>query len=270
MSSAAAFFATSTSSDGEVLVPEPCASSGWNSTHIRGPAIAGALARAAEACHRDLPGAQDRLPARITFDLFRPARMEATRARAATVRTGRRLVLVDCELVQSVGPVARASFLFLAASPATATPPTDDLDLSAPAEAIGTDHHGQAYRTDLTSWTTHAPDHANDSRKYVWREASPIVTSEPATAMTTAAVMADVSSLALHWSSRGMWTINADVTLSLSRLPRLDGVGVVARDRLAHSGFSVGSTLLFDRSGPIGFTAVSALPSAIPSGWPDT
>lgn len=57
-----------------------------------------------------------------------------------------------------------------------------------------------------------------------------------------------------------MTYINADVTLSLTRLPDPgDGVGVVAEQRTENCSAAVGTTILFDHSGPLGTALVSTL-----------
>src|SRR5689334_8633519 len=52
---------------GGVFEPLPSASSGWHPNQMRGPALTGLLARAAERAWR----AKDWLPARASFELFR-------------------------------------------------------------------------------------------------------------------------------------------------------------------------------------------------------
>src|SRR6476620_9291000 len=96
----------------EEHLPQRPAGSGWGSGHMRGMAVSGALARAAERAVEAL-GRQDLQPVRWTLDLFRPARMEPSVASSTVVREGRRLCLVDAVLSQDGEAVARASALYL-------------------------------------------------------------------------------------------------------------------------------------------------------------
>jgi hypothetical protein len=89
--------------DGEALIPEQTAVSGWGANLMFGPAVTAALARGAElACP-----APDLQPAKASFDLFRPALMMPSTVRTTVVRQGRRLCLIDVAFVQDVMDIAR-------------------------------------------------------------------------------------------------------------------------------------------------------------------
>ena len=94
--------------DGDDFVPNDMARGPWGST-IGGNFVGGILGHVAENAV-DQPGWQ---PARLTVDLLRPAALAPVRGRASIVRQGRRLTLVEAELLQSDTVVARASGLFL-------------------------------------------------------------------------------------------------------------------------------------------------------------
>ena len=60
----------------------------------------------------------------------------------------------------------------------------------------------------------------------------------------------------------GVGFINADVTVSLARLPVGDEIGLEAADHLSADGVAVGSATLHDALGPIGSSIVVALANA--------
>jgi len=81
-------------------------------------AVSGALARATErAAGQVMP---EMRPARWAVDLFRPARVRPTTITTTVVRRGRRIGVIDAELSQGNGPVARSRALFAHPSPTPA------------------------------------------------------------------------------------------------------------------------------------------------------
>lgn len=69
----------------------------------------------------------------------------------------------------------------------------------------------------------------------------------------------DVTSTVMHWGSTGMRFINVHCTVTLSRLPESDLVGIAAQSHLAQDGVATGVARLFDTIGPIGNAMVTAL-----------
>jgi hypothetical protein len=235
--------------------PLPAASSRWHSDHLRGPAITGILARAAERAH---PG-RGQQPARASFELFRPALMDSSTTRATVVRSGRRLTLVDSELVQGDVVVARAHVLFMAASPSPhGRLWAPDRHPTPPPAWMRSDAEGRIYQSDGV-WTSEAADHCNEHAKAVWQEPLMILRGEPTTPFQYVASASDLTSLVVHWGDRGLEYINADVSVALSRLPVGPGLGIVASHRSAEAGISAGAGLIFDRTGTLGSTSVVGL-----------
>lgn len=253
--------------EGDLLVPLPRATSGWGGSdgrdQLRGTAVSGILARAAERAADSLDGAERFRPVRWTLDLFRPGAMVPGSTEATVVRGGRRLRLVDAVLVQDGRTVARASLLLLATGgpssgsrwtgplPATPAPPPTDL-------APG-DGEPILYRSD-GDWSTDRHAHTNAARKTVWFPAAPLVEGEDPTGFQHAAVVADGANLTSSWGTRGVEFINADATMTLTRAPaRGDGIGLHAESRVETDGIATGTTTLFDRHGPLGSVVVSTL-----------
>jgi hypothetical protein len=246
--------------DGLSLTPGVAAHSGWNPDHVRGPAVAGVLARAAEGLAAERPEVR---PVRATFELFRPSKMRPSRTRATTVRSGRRLMLVDSFLEQDGEVVARASVLFLAAGIESASAPWQSPEsFPPPPPGLPLDAEGRVYRSGDGPWTTQLQRLPQARRNQVWQTPVPVVRGEKPSPFQSVAVTSDLASLVVHLDPTGLGYINADVTLSLSRLPDDGDVGLAAAQQIAVSGISTGVAVLFDRRGTIGSATVSALASA--------
>jgi hypothetical protein len=243
---------------GATLVPRNPAASNWGTDSMRGPAITGALARAAEQLGVE-PGLR---PARANFELFRAARMVPSTTRAEVVRRGHRLTLVDTFMLQDDVVVARAHVLLLAesANPAGRIWVPDETP-EPPAEELPHDSEGRLYRSG-GDWTAVAAEHDNDGPKDVWQRHLTVVQGERPTAFVSTAVTTDLTNLVVHWGDQGVQFINADASVAMSRLPVGDGIGIAISQRTADDGISVGSGTLFDVHGPFGTASVAALANA--------
>ena len=248
--------------DGERLVPEPHASSLWSADQRHGVAAGGAMARAAEARLAERP---DLAPVRFTVDLFRPVRMQPCELRTRVVREGRRLGLVDVELVQDDQTMARAATLFLAPSEPAAGRVWEPSDAQHPLEpppeelAPPTDEPRPPYFASDGRWTADFGDHQNAGRKSSWNPAMPIVVGERATPFQAAASVADGASLVSNWGEAGIEHINTDLSLTLTRQPESTEIGLVALDRTTHAGIASGVAAMFDRVGRCGTVTVTSL-----------
>jgi hypothetical protein len=257
-----AFFDVHADGDQEVLRPTPASASNWSTEQVRGPAVSAALARATEREAADaLP---EMRPVRWTVDLFRPAKMLPTTVAATTFRQGRRIGLVDAELVQNGRPVARSRALFArpsttpdgqvwASSPEYQPPPADLRPMPGSPRLYNSDHRG---------WTPHVDDHLGAAHKQTWHFPVPIVSGEEPTRFQAAAAVADVTNLVMNWGSAGVEFINADITLAISRLPNAIELGLSALDRTVNDGIAVGTAAIFDRQGQLGIATVVTLANA--------
>ena len=199
---------------------------------------------------------------RWTVDLFRPGGMVPSRVEATVVRGGRRLRLVDVALVQASGTVARGSLLLLAAGgPTSGTTWTAPLpEAPAPPEGVEPDpEEPTLYRSD-GGWTADRHVHANPARKATWFPAAPIVEGEEPTGFAHLATVGDAANLTSSWGTLGVEYINADLTLSIARVPATgDGVGVSAESRVESDGIALGTVTVFDRHGALGSVAIATL-----------
>ena len=251
-------FHTLDTGDPETLVPTDVARSLWSSNQMHGVAISGALARAVErANHRD-----DLRPARYTVDMFKPATMDPFRVETEVVREGSRICLVDARLVQGGETRARASTVWLRPSEdpdGEVWRPTDDPqppDIDVPTGPT------IPWFTSAAPWSQEFTDHQNAGRKQTWQHGVPVVAGEEPTPFTAVASIADATTMAVNWGSKGVQYINTDITLSLSRLPRTGEVGLRGEHWSGDDGIAVGVATVYDRDGVIGQSMVTSLSNA--------
>jgi hypothetical protein len=254
-----AFFTT----DGAAFVPAPMARGPWGQT-ISGNYVGGLLGHVIE---RDA-GDPDLQPARLTVDLFRPAAMAPVHVDTTVTREGRRLKLVDAVVMQSGTVVARASGLFLRrgeqpaddiwTTPVTMppVPPSPDPVPRGLATLVWT--YGKGEHTPGPGFGLDAWEH--DGPKYIWvRDIRPLVEGAPLTPFTRASMAGDMASSLTHYGPSGLHFINADYTLTLSRLPKGDYLGLAALTHSSDAGVATGVAVIVDEFGPIGSAVATAL-----------
>ena len=233
-------------------LPTGIARGGWGPS-ISGHVVGGLLGWAVERAVDD-PQLQ---PARLTVDLPAPTALEPIEVHTRVQHDRRRLRLVEAVLVQRGAPVARGSALFLRRgpqpdgdvwSPSVQMPPL-------PLEDDGT-HPSLFMRT--YGWGAGIqnpdPEWANTSGpKYTWlHETRPLIDDDPMTPFTRAAMAADITASIANWGTQGLQFINADYTLTLSRLPEGPHIGLASLTHYSHDGVATGSAVLVDHKGPIG------------------
>jgi hypothetical protein len=249
--------------DGNSYVPTSLGRGPWGPS-LSGNYIGGLLGRAVE---RDVDDVELQ-PARLTVDLLRPVALQPVQMQTTVVRDGRRLRLVDAFMTQNDVLVARASGLFLRRSEHTEdTVWTTPVAMPAiPAEhdqvAGGLPMLLQSYGRDpvagspgvgVTEW-------CHDGQKFAWaRETKLLVDDEPLSPFTRAVMAADITSSLTHWGTAGLQFINADYTVTLSRLPEGVWIGLAAVTHYGDAGVATGVATLFDETGPIGSGVATAL-----------
>jgi hypothetical protein len=251
--------------DGDVFVPTSIARGPWGKT-ISGNFIGGVLGHAVERAG----GEPDFQPARLTVDLLRPAALAPVRVDTTVAREGKRLRLVDAVMTQSDTVVARASALFLRrgdqprdeiwTSPVTMPPlppmpdPVPD-NLTMLVWTYGKNREPSGPDFGLSGWQHAGP-------KYIWvRDIRPLVEGEPLTPFVRAAMAGDMTSSLTHYGAAGLNFINADYTLTLSRLPDGPYIGLAALTHYSHAGVATGVATMVDQFGPIGSGVATALAS---------
>jgi hypothetical protein len=247
---------------GDSYHPRPIARGGWGPL-ISGHVVGGLLGSACEQLVDD----QDFLPARLTVDLPRPCAIEPIEVHTREIRSGKRLRLVEAVIRQEDKVVGQASGLFLRRgdqpsgtiwSPKVEMPPIPtDVQPNANPLFVRTYGWGLPIQNPDESW----PDQGG--AKYTWlRLSQPLIDGEPLTPFTRAAMAADVTASLVNWSSEGLKFINADYTLTLSRLPRGSVIGLASQGHSTQDGIATGSATIFDEHGEIGSSISVSLAQA--------
>jgi hypothetical protein len=235
--------------DGDQLIPRPFTRSGWSADTLNGRYLAGLVAWGAER-HSD----PDLQPARLTVDMFRPGTLAPTRVDTRLVRDGRRIRVVDSSVVANGVEICRGTTVFLRRSheprgetwypPEWSVPAPDEIS---PMER-GTAEWGMPWESrGITPWG------ALTEHRQVWvRETRPFVEGEVLTPFMRAALVADMANGQTNASPVGLAYINADLTMTIARLPEGEWLGMDSRSRATADGVSAGSVDLYDGKGRIG------------------
>jgi hypothetical protein len=238
------------------LAPAPEARSPWSADMLHGRLLAGLAARAVE---REATPSGFRLT-RLTVDLFRAAPMEPLRLATTVARDGGRVRAVDVTIESGEIEVARGRALLLREGtspeatpwrpPRWEVPPPSDV---APGPSGG-------------GWDIRPINPGgfwSDARKQVWmRDTWELVGGEPPSPSVRAALAADLPNPMANASARGLEFINADLTLSLGRLPESEWIGLEVAGQAGGDGLAVGLCTMHDAEGAIGWSSVCALATA--------
>ncbi|MEZ5216393.1 MAG: thioesterase family protein [Ilumatobacteraceae bacterium] len=239
---------------GEFLHPAPFTQSGWGPMLI-GRYVAALIASAAE------PHGEELHPARLTVDLFKPVPLGPTSMTCRVVRAGRRIRVIDVDVLVEGTHVARGTVVFLARGgdspaeqwlpPRVRLPEPDSLVFSHPAggpipwdqRQVGT-WGSLAGALDRAAW---------------YRESGPFIEGEATTPFVQAALCADLGSGVVNAHPTGLHFINADLTLTLATLPRGPWMAMVPISRAVDGGVAVGTCDVYDESGRLGQVSYIAL-----------
>ncbi|MEV1023282.1 thioesterase family protein [Streptomyces sp. NPDC050264] len=244
------------------FVPGPHARGWWTPDTVHGRLLGGLAARALEREH----GADGMHFARLTVDLFRSAPFAPVRVRTEQVRDGRRIRVADAVVLSGDGvPLARAGAVLLR----TGTPPPGHIPGTGPWDAPPPEKlpapHGSRTLWRFDEELRPVREWSGDQRRRAWlREPRALVAGESLSPFVRVALAADAASPIAHASDEGLHYINADYTLCLSRLPLSDEIGFEAGAHTAEDGIAVGHCTLYDRSGPLGYCATTAIANPAP------
>ena len=247
--------------DGDFYLPGALTRGPWGAS-MGGQIVGGLLGWGIERSGID-PEFQ---PARFTIDLLRPVLLEPVQIRTSVQREGRRIKLVDGALVQNGRTVARASALFLRRG----DHPDGDV-WSGPVEMppLPTESDGFPPDMQFFIWGYNTGSRASrgtteweqsHSQKFAWtRIFRPMVQGHPLTPFVRLAFVGDTTSSVTHWGTGGLRYINADYTVTASRLPDGEYLGLATQSHYGAAGVAAGSATLFDRHGPFGTGSALAL-----------
>jgi hypothetical protein len=249
--------------DGDSFVPGELTRGPWG-FGMGGQCVGGLLGWRIEHSGVD----PDLQPARLTVDLLRPALMEPVQVHTAVQREGKRIKLVDATMVQNGKTVARASALFLRRgdhpdgevwSGPVSMPPLPAGSDGFPVE-MPFNIWGYGATMDGSPGISAGEWEQSHSQKFAWtRLFRPMVQGHPLTPLTRLAFAGDITSSLTHWGTGGLRYINADYTVTASRLPDGEYLGLAAQSHYGTAGVATGTATLFDRHGPIGTSSALAL-----------
>jgi hypothetical protein len=250
--------------DGDALIPAAFATSPWGQV-LHGRLIGGLTARAVEQARAGDP---DMFCSRLTIDMFRSAPLAPVRATARSIRSGRRIAVLEVTVENDDGPVGQGKAVLLRRSeqPEGAFRPTPGWDVPAPPE-LGPPLAGAAGARWTAPWESWRIGPAAQTgaawSEGMWiREVHPLISGEPLTPLVRVAMAADLASPVANASDRGLAFINADYTIYLGRDPVGEYVGIQPYGHVSERGVAVGQCVLHDLQGPAGFIATTAVANA--------
>lgn len=253
--------------EGGEFVPSEISSSPWGPV-LHGRLIGGLTARFVEQARAADP---DLVCTRLTIDMFRSAPLVPVRVSARTVRTGRRIAVLEVTVEQEKGPIGQGKVVLLRRSeqPEGTFRATPGWAAPAPGEALGslpsgTDGRGLSrdashrWRPPWQAWAVDGPSGPRSGGIWV-RDVCPLIAGEELTPLVRVAMAADLSSPQSNSSERGLPFINADYTLYLGREPQGEFVGIQPYGHISERGVAVGQCVVHDEAGPLGFIATTAV-----------
>ncbi len=242
--------------DGDRFVASELTRGPWDRRFQHGGPVAALLARTLASA---LPDGDTFRLARIVVELARPAPIAAFRARAELLHSGRRVATTQAELIEGERLVARARGLFLSERELEPAPPPPEAiprlvpspDESAPlvlpffVEPVG-------YHTAMELRLAHGRFGSGTIACWM-RMRVALVAGEPDRPEARALVCADSGNGVSMYLDPARWTfVNADLIVSLSRLPRGEWIGLEARTLVEEAGVGLADTALHDAAGQIG------------------
>ncbi len=250
--------------DGPRYLPTETSASPWGDGLVGGAMLAGLLAHALEGEAARLPvpdGAAPLLPARLTVDLIRPVPRAPLTLVTSLPGTGRRLAAVDAAMSAGGRLVARARSLWLRPS---AEPPGDvaqPQESSLPGPASFDKDPPQAGRAHPDPWERRTVrPRGGLLPAAVWiRLKSPLIAGASPSRFVRAAAAADFANPQGNEGEAGLEFVNADISLTLHRLPLGEWMLAEAVARSSEAGVAFASCALADAGGRFGASSVASL-----------
>ena len=250
--------------DGDVVVPTALAGGPWSPDAMHGSPPAAILARYLE--RHDVGTAT--FPVRFTVELMRPVPLRPLQVRCETVRAGRKLQLLQGSLFDGDLEVCRAMLLRFRETPVAGRShagvrhiePIERPDTYVPlvpalafGERIGFWNAMDVARIE--------PRGQVPGPSGLWlRLRLPLVAGEQPTPFQRVAAAADFgNAIATAYGSERFACINADLTITLHRLPEGEWVGVEPSIFPETHGIGVSESVLYDDAGRIGLGVQNVL-----------
>jgi hypothetical protein len=237
--------------EGERFVPQPACAGPWDPKSLNGRVVFALAAFQIEQSHE----LEDYMPARVTVDMYRLPRFAPIEVQTRVVRDGKRIQVIDAELISEGVSYARATSQWLRRgdnAPSEGWSPPD-WDVPPPEEL--TPRPGRA--SSSMSMRPLGGGIGTPGKKQLWmHEARELVGGTPLTPLMRVAIVADLANPIANWGDAGLGYINSDVTLYLHRLPVDGWIGMDVVNHHATDGVAIGQVVLYDRQGAIGTSSV--------------
>ncbi len=244
-----------------LLEPTRLAQGPWNPNHLHGGAIAGALGRAIESAASPVPMRVTRL----AIDLTRAVPMEPLGVEVRVTRAGKRIQRLEAVLAHGEQEVARAHALRIRvdADQAVAEAPPEE---SVPARGGAVQRLAEVDHPMIPGFIRAVDYERSDTPAagrptVAWaRLRCRLVEGEDASPFVRLATLCDFASGTGNPLDFTQWTsINPDLTLHVSRLPRSEWIAVKAWTQLEADGIGQSNAILFDEEGVVGRAMTSLL-----------
>ena len=244
--------------DGDRFVPSEHTRGPWDPDAQHGGAPAALLAEALRA--------DGMLVARLTYEFLGPVPLVPLQVDVRVVRPGRRLQLLEADLLADGEPVVRASASRLAAGGVTLPADADARAVpgGGPAAAGHSPFPGEAtdatgfHRTAMEIRFAPGSDYGRGPALAWFRFARPLIDDERPSPLALVAAAADFGngvSRVLDFTSHVF--VNVDLTIHLQREPTGPWVLLDARTGIDAQGTGLAASTLYDERGPIGLAAQS-------------
>jgi Thioesterase-like superfamily len=252
--------------DGDSVVPTQLAASPW------GPVLHGRMSGglAARAVQQVLTEDPDLVCTRLTIDMFKSAPLAPMQVSAKTVRSGRRIKVLEVTVEQDGVAIGQGKFVLLRRSeqPAGTFRVTPGWAAMAP-ERLGPPDQskfsgldgaaeGHSWTAPHQSWRVNGASGPQSAGTWV-RDVVPLVAGEPLTPIIRLGLAGDLASGEANTSDRGLHFINADYTVYLGRELQGEFIGLQPYGHVSDRGVAVGQCIVHDQLGPVGFIATTAL-----------
>src|SRR6195952_2106496 len=244
--------------DGDSYLPQPPARGPWSANSLHGRVVIGLLGYELERTH----GGAEWMPARLTVDMYRMPDFSPITCVTRVVRGGRRIQIVDCELMQGGKSVARGTAQFLIRGENAAGKTWSPLNWDAPhPDTLPAPPAGQ-FGERLWKMRNVSDWFGTDEtrRRGAWMaEIREMVDGVPLTPFARVAAAADFASPLANRHETGLGYINTDMTVYLHRLPVGEWIGFEKINHDASEGVAIGECFLYDVEGRIGSARGAAL-----------